>query len=347
MATTQLSDIIDIITFRDLAADNLPELTRFAGSGVVATGEFFDAHARASGETAELNFWRDLDPSQEENYSSDDTTRATPEKVYQDKLLTRKFRVNHGWSAMDVTRELQTNTDAMRHIRNRLDTWWARRLQRKLVAMAVGIFNSNVANNIAPQTTGVANDMIVNRAIEDGANATAANMFNREAFTAAIYSMGDHADELSAMVVHSIIEKRIADQDDIVYIRDSDGQLLYREYMGIRLVIDDGVPVVAGATSGFKYITMIFGSSFFGFGRGNPQVPSEIWRDPTVGDGGGEEQLWDRHTWLLHPIGYSNTGATRSEKNNQQNNADMQNGANWRRMVARKSIPVSFLMTNG
>jgi len=254
-------------------------------------------------------------------------------------LTTRKFRLNHGWSAMDVTRELQTNTDAMRHIRNRLDTWWARRLQRKLIAITTGLFTSNVAGNFSAQSTGFAGDMVVDRSIADGNNATAANLFSREAFTSAVYSMGDHADELSAMVIHSTIAKRMADNDDIQYIRDSDGQLLYATYMGIRLIIDDNTLVLPGATSGFLYVSVLFGSAMFGWGRGTPEVPVEIWRDPQAGQGGGEEQLWDRHTWLLHPLGYTNTAAVQTEVNNQQNNADLANPNN--------SIPTAFLVTNG
>lgn len=336
MATVQLSDIIDVKVFQDLPSVNSPEKTAFFESGVVTRNSLLDGIATAAGKTAELPFWKDIDATVAPNLSTDNpATLATPDKIVQGEQIARKAFLNKGLSATDLASELAMGSRAMDQIRARVDAYWLRQWQRRLIASCNGILADNVANN--------SGDMVINVAVEATASQTATTKFNRDTFTDAVYTMGDAADALRAIAVHSAVMKQMVKNDDIVYVQDSLGRLTIPTYMGLRVIVDDGLPVVAGTTSGFKYTSVIFGEGAFGYGDGAPVVPVEVQREANQGNGAGVETLWTRKTWILHPFGYQNTGTPASVSFSL---AELAADAAWSRVVERKNVPISFLVTN-
>lgn len=336
MATVQLADIIDVTVFQDLPAVNSPEKTAFFQSGVVTRNALLDSIATASGKTAELPFWKDIDSTVAPNLSNDNpASLATPDKIVQGEQSARKAFLNKGLSATDLASEIAMGPRAMEHIRNRVDTYWLRQWQRRLIASCNGVLADNVASN--------SGDMVVNVAAEATGSQSATTRFNRDSFTDAVYTMGDAADGLRAIAVHSAVMKQMVKNDDIVYIPDSQGQLIIPTYMGLRVIVDDGLPVVAGTTSGFKYTSVIFGEGAFGWGDGAPINPVEVERNADQGNGAGVETLWTRKTWILHPFGYKNTGDPAAVSFSL---AELAAAATWERVIERKNIPISFIVTN-
>lgn len=335
MALTQLADIIDVVVFQDLPAVNGPEKTDFFQSGVIVRSPLLDELASAPGKTSELPFWNDLDGSAEVNYSDDTETSATPLKVTQGEQIARKAFVNKGWKEADLAAELAMGGSAMEQVRNRVDTYFMRQWQRRLIAAANGILADNVAND--------AGDMVYDVASESIAGQTAATLFNRDAFTEAVYTMGDAGDMLSAIAVHSAVKKQMVKNNDIDFIPDSEGNLTIPTYMGLRVITDDGLPVVAGATDGFKYTSVIFGAGAFGYGEGMAKVPVEIEREASQGNGGGTEALWVRKTWLLHPFGFQQTGTPAGDSFTL---TELAAATSWDRVIERKNVPMAFLITN-
>ena len=343
---SRLANIIDVVVFDDLPAEDKPEKTALFQSGIIARSELLDQLANAPGKTADLIYWGDLNYDDEPNYSNDSPAdEATPKTIAQEEMTARKAFLNQGWSESDLAAELATAGNAMRRIRARIDTYWMRRWQRRLVKTAIGVFLNNVADN--------ASDMVVDISIADGLAATDANLFSRTAMVQAAFTMGDQFDSIRAIIVHSVVAQRMIDNDDIVYIADSQGNLTIPTYLGKTVVIDDGAPVIAGGVSGFRYVSMLFGAATFGYGEGTPEVPTEVERFAAQGNGGGVENLWSRKTWLIHPIGHtftSNTvtGPTGKTVNNiSPTDANLALAANWDRTYDRKNVPMAFLVTNG
>lgn len=344
---SRLANIIDVTVFQDLPAEDLPEKTSLFASGVVTRNELLDQLANAPGKTAELPFWKDLDPTEEQNYSNDNPANvSTPKQIVQDEQIARKAFVNQSWTESDLAAELAMGGNAMRRIRARVDTYWMRRWQRRIVNTAVGTMLANVAQD--------GGDMVHDISIQAGDSATAANLFSRTATIAAAFTLGDMFDGIGVIVVHSVIAQRMLDNDDIVYIKDSAGELTIPTYLGKRVVIDDGAPVIAGTTNGFRYVSMLFGQAAFGYGEGTPEVPTEVDRIAAGGNGGGVEVLHSRKTWLVHPLGHKFTSNTvtgpaspASPANISPTDADLRLAANWDRVYQRKNIPLAFLVTNG
>ena len=44
------------------------------------------------------------------------------------------------------------------------------------------------------------------------------------------------------------------------------------------------------------------------FGAGNPKVPTETDRKPDAGTGGGQDILYNRVEWVIHPSGNAYVG---------------------------------------
>ncbi len=337
MATTQLSDIIDVTIFQDLPAVNSPELTAFYTSGIITRNPLLDMLANSPGKTAELPFWKDLDATSAPNNSTDDPTDiATADKIVQGEQIARKLFVNKGWSTSDLASELAMGANAMNQIRARTDTYWTRQWQRYLLSVTAGVYADNVAND--------GGDMVIDVASESIAGQSAATKFSRSNFTAAAFTLGDAFTNTGAIAVHSQVYKQMVDQDDIDFIPDSQGMMVIPTYMGKRVIIDDLMTVTAGTTDGFKYTSILFGDAAIGYGDGSPEVPVEVEREAAQGNGGGIETLWNRKTYLIHPFGFQYTGTPADGFSPTM--AELATAASWDRVIERKNVPLAFLTTN-
>lgn len=351
---TQLSDAIIPTTFDSYIGVNSPELTEFVQSGAVVRSPMLDAFAVEGGRTVHVPFWKDLDPTIEPNYSSDDpAAKSTPQKLTADEMQARIANLNQSWSAADLVSEI-AGSDPMQRIADSTSRWWARAFQTRCIAIALGTFNANVAGGV--DASGVAGDMVNDISVADGNLVTQQNLFSRAAFSGAIFTSGDRFDQNTvAICVHSAVYRRMFDNNDIQFIRpsvpdpniplDAPGQPYFQ---GKRVIIDDQCPViVTGVNGGLKFVSIMFGAGFIGYGDGTPRVPQEMFRAPDQGNGGGVEQLYQRKTWMLHAFGYTWVGGTITAPGFSATLADLRLAANWTRKIQRKLVPVSFLVTNG
>jgi len=336
MAVVRLTDVIEPAVWASYGEVNSPELTAFLTSGVVARSAQLDAYAEGPSLTGHLPFWLDLDAEVEPNYSNDDPSDlATVTGITTDEMAFRKSYLNKGWGSMDLVNELIAE-DPLAAIRARVSTYWLRRLQRRVIAITRGVLAENIAVD--------GSDMVIDISTEDGNNATLANRFSSDAFVDAAYTMGDRAGGFVAMAVHSMVMNRMVKNDDIDFVADSAGKLTIPYYKGKYVVVDDNMPVIAGTTSGYRYVSALFTAGFIGMGVGTPKVPVEVERVAASGNGGGEERFWNRKTWLLHPVGHDWVEGSLVEKSPTE--ADLMLAAHWDRIYERKLVGVAFLITN-
>lgn len=340
MAVVRLSDAIIPSVYASYGAVNSPELTAFLSSGIVARGENFDAYMAGPSESGTMPFWNDVDAATEPNYSNDDNADSGfTDKLGSGSMVFRKAWLNMGWSAMDLVGEL-AGSDPMRRIRDRTSTYWLRQLQRRIIAISRGVLARNLANN--------GGDMAIAIHLEAGNSATAANKMNGDAVISAAFTMGDQANKFVAIAVHSTVKATMVKNDEIAYVRASDGSLIMETYKGLMVITDDSMPVRAGTTNGFVYTTALYGRGAIAMGVSEPAVPFEVERDPSKGNGGGQETLWERKEWLLHPQGHSWVeagGGALVEKS--PTLADLAIAAKWSRVLTRKLVPMAFITSNG
>jgi hypothetical protein len=336
-----LADIFIPSVYATIQPNDSPETSALAESGVVVSNPVLDQAAKTGTKKVEIPLFNDLDSSVEPNYSTDTDTNATPKKVGTDSLDARNAYLNQGYGAADLAVELSNATpgdgNPMTRIKNRFGTYWKHQFQYRIIATARGVLADNVAND--------AGDMLHNIALETTVGVTDANRISADAIVAACFTMGDQFQRLRAIAMHSVPYQKLVKDDLIEFIPDSTGKLTIPTYLGLRVVVDDGLPVIPGTTSGLKYLTILFGAGAFGYGTGTPPVPAEVSRTPEGGNGGGLESIWERKTWMIHPHGFD--WLEGSVAGNSPTLAELRLAANWNRKLNRKNIPLAFLQTNG
>lgn len=342
MSNTLISDVIVPGVYAGYTAVDSPEKSAFFDSGVAISSPKLNQEASTGGNILTLPFWKDLDGSSEPNYSSDSVADvATPEKIVAGEQIARNAYMNKGYSSADLSGEL-AGSSPMQRVRDRFGAYWSWQWQRRAIASVKGVLADNIANDDS--------DMVNDISGATNADIATGTLFSREAFTAAAFTSGDRWDDYSAIAVHSMVAKRMVDNDDIDYIADSQGNLTIPTYMGRRVIVDDGMPYTPaagalGTDAAPFYTSILFGAGSIGFGEGSPKMPVEIERVAGQGGGGGIETLWERKTWVIHPFGTKFTSTTVTGETPSWANLAL--ATNWDRVVDRKQIPLAFIISNG
>lgn len=336
MALTQISDVIVPEDWDSYKSEMSVDSSAFVQSGIMVRDPLLDQFATSGGRQANLPFWTPLDHDDEALISNDNPADiATPSKISAGKMVAQTAYINKPYQAADLASEL-AGANAMDAIKDKMEGYFTGQVERRLIASVEGIGADSAVSH--------GEDMINDISIEDGDNATADNLFSRAAFTKAMFTMGDAFKKLSGTAMHSTVYNRVADNDDIAYIPDSQG-VLTSTYMGKTVIVDDNITVEAGLTSGFKFNTYIFGQGAFGYGEGTPLNPVEVERSALGGNGGGIETLVTRKQMIIHPFGYQFTAASMAGES--PTIAELKLPANWTRVFSRKNVPVAILVTNG
>ncbi|EDW9898090.1 hypothetical protein GTL58_004385 [Salmonella enterica] len=345
MAITTIGDIVtgnEPVLLSYMTQDPV-EKTAFFESGILTPTPYAAEIARGPSNIANIPFWKAIDTSIEPNYSNDVYQDiATPRNVQTGEMMARVAYLNEGFGQADLTVEL-TSQNPLQSVANRLDNFWQRQAQRRLIATALGLYNDNVAATDEYHTQ---NDMVIDVSATMG--------FDAGAFIDATQTMGDAlmgstGEVLGAIAMHSFVYGQARKANLIDFIRDADNNTMFATYQGYRVVVDDSMTVV-GTGNDRKFISIIFGNGAIGYGEDTPTNPLEYEREASRGNGGGVETLWTRKTWLFHPLGYSFTSAVITGNGSETiarsaSWQDLANATNWNRVVERKHVPIAFLVT--
>lgn len=337
MATTRLSDVqFDPDVYASYVQEDHPDMNAYVSSGVAVTNAQLAARAAGEGDITSIPYWKDL-AYDSENISSDDpAVSATPDKIGTGKMVARNAHINNAWQTANLVSEVLGTEDPMMQIQSRTSKYWENRFEARVQAMTTGIFLENEAG------TG---DMIHDISIQDGNNATAANKFSFEAFVDARATMGESASKLALLAVHPVVYTQMVKNQEIDFIQDAATGVMVPTYNGFRVVEDKKMPVIAGTTSGFRYVSVLYKQGVFGYGTAAAKRPVAVEYDELAGNGAGIETLVERKQWLIHPEGYAWQEA--SVAGDSPTVAECALAANWARQFERENVGIAFLVTNG
>jgi hypothetical protein len=335
MATVQISDIYNPLTFAPFVDEAQIELNAFIQSGVLVQSPLVSNQASQGGNEGVLTGFKPLG-TEEPNYSSDNpSVNSTPSNITKYVQRWRLASQNQSWSTMDIAAELALK-DPVGAITSKIGQYWATQNERRLIQSAMGVLADNVANNDG--------DMVVNLATDDAAPIDPAELVSGDAVLDALQTSGDHKMNYTAIAMHSVVYTSLQKQNLIDFIPNARGEIVIPTYMGMTVVVDDSLPAVAGAER-VTYTSILFGAGAFAGGQGRIRNPSEIDREPSAGNGGGEEIIYSRRSEIIHPLGCSFTGGTVAGQSPTQ--AELGLAGNWTRVWERKNINMAFLQTNG
>lgn len=335
---TILSDVVFRDELRDYITVNSVEQTAFFQSGILTSNSDMSTLLASPSNAFTIPWWVDLDASIEPNYSNDVYTDvAVPLSVHTSSMQARAAYLNEGWNCMNLVKNI-TKQDPLEYVAGRLLSYWQKQAQRRVIATVVGLYNDNAGATDASHTQ---NDMIID----------AGGVISAESIIKAKATMGDYSGQLgglSVIVMHSAVQTQLQILNLIDFTPIADQIPEFGRFQGMRVVVDDGMPVIAGTPN--KYLSVIFGPGAIGFAEEQPEGEDglEYFRAGDRGNGGGAETLWNRRNFVVHPLGYSFnsttiTGTPTTTRPISANWSDLALAANWDRKFSRKMVPLAFI----
>lgn len=342
MAITAVTNVVVPSIFTPYVQQQTEEKTRLIEAGVLVRDAAIDNLLAGGGLTFNVPSWKDL-VNDTENVSTDTTydydggDNSAPKNTSTAQEIAVRLSRNQSWSAADLAGSL-AGSDPMASIASRVSTYWARRLQAVFVATMKGVLADNDAAPTGSEHTqfDLTND-ISGSTFQDGVT-----NFSAEAFIDAAVTLGDSMENVTVVMVHSIVYARMQKNNLIDFIPDSLGVTRIPTFLGRRVVIDDTMPVSSNV-----YDTWLFGPGAVRLGVGNTPHATEVQREPNAGNGGGQDILYNRVEWSLHPVGhkYAGTPANGGPGNGTGSN-DLANAGSWMRVFSeRKQIALARLKT--
>jgi hypothetical protein len=199
--------------------------------------------------------------------------------------------------------------------------------------------------------SGALNDNRLASFVEVVGNQTSDHYLDSDMFFDAAAKLGEAKTRLEfggVIFMHSVIEAALSKQDQIDYIKNSEGKIVMRMYKGLQVVLNDAL-VRAGSTSGNVYDTYIMtpGSIAMGDKPQSNQVgdAASLLTDGDVAK--NNLTIYDRTRFILHPFGIRWTG-TPSNVPGGASNAELATQGNWALAYAEaKRCGIVQLVTNG
>lgn len=335
MPKTAVADIIIPTEFEKYAIERTAELSRFGESGIVEMAPEFDELAAGGGREVKMPFWKDLTATRQ---LLSDSASLTVNKVTSDQDIARIHNDAQVWSVNHLAKVI-SGDDPMQAIVDLVAGYWARTDEGLIISALKGVFAaaSMSANLLAIHSESIAGQ-------------SSATRLNGATFVDACARLGDAADRLTAVAMHSGTEAALRKLDLIDFIPDSEGKAMLRTFQGRRVVVDDTLPTRAGSTDGTVYTIYLFGQGAFAKGvaplDGTPLQGGfgtegvEMARVPLDSD----TVLINRRRYILHPRGVKFTSA--SVAGDSPTNAELENGANWTRVWEAKNVRLVAITHN-
>lgn len=336
MAETLISDIIQPEIFLPYVVQRTAELSALVASGIIDTDPAFVDLANGGGSTVIMPFWNDLAG---DDQVLSDTGALVTKKIAASNDAAAIHNRGDSWSTNDLAKAL-SGDDPMGRIADLVGDYWARKTQRMVIQMLEGIFASALM---------AASNILDIHAANAGA-ITIANTLHGLTFIDAKHLLGDAAEKLTAIAVHSAVYSGLLKNNLIQFIPESETSPAIRKFMGLTVIVDDGLPVevIGGAPVFHSYL---FGAGAIAMGvstnnekleggAGNSTWQLEFAREALA----GQNIMINRRRFICHARGMKWLGANMAGPS--PSNAELADGTNWLRVYEPKNTRLVMVRHN-
>lgn len=328
MPITKIADVIVPEIFNKYVTNRTMELSAFYQSGIVVNSPEFDALASEAARTHNMPFFEDL---QGESEPTLEGVKMTPKKIGSKKDVSTTILRQNMWGASNLSAAL-AGADPMKAIGDLVADYWARDMQKELIAILAGVFGATAAGEGG---TPAAETRMKSHILDLTTGKTdAAKLICATAFIDACQLLGDAQAQLSGVAMHSATKSYLKKQNLIQTERDST-DVEFEVYQGRRVTVDDGCPVDSNGV----YTTYLFGNGAIAYGNGSPvgHVATEVDRDKQTG--GGVDYLINRKAFILHPRGIAYTGKVREHVETPLR-SELSMAENWKPVYEDKQLRI-------
>lgn len=250
------------------------------------------------------------------------------DNVDTDSVIAALLIRQKAWGDTDLSR-VMGGTDPLAAIANLASDWWIGREQAIIIATLNGILDPS-KGALKAHVLDVSNVKSTDCVISVDNTLDAKNL------------MGDAADKLGMVFMHSATYTQLQKQQKIETEYNSDLKVKINTYLGYEVTVDDGLPC---DTSTGTYTTYFMGKGAFARNDGMPQhlVGVETDRQKLK----ALNILINRRALVMHPNGLSwNANAALTGGKKYAANADLEKPANWTLKKDHKNIPIVALKHN-
>ena len=308
MASVKIADVIVPAVFNPYVIAEVNRLDAFVDSGIIAADSELDSLASGGGTLINMPYFNDLDGDSEE---LSDTVALSVAGITSGQDAARLQMRGKAWGANELAGSL-SGTDPMAVIGGKVAKFWTGQRSKILFSTLKGI-----------ETTAASNVHDISALVGDLAVISASTIIDAK------QKLGDNADKLVALGMHSMVYSKLQKDNLIVYIPNSLGVYNIPTYLGYRVIQDDTCPVETGV-----YTSYLFGAGAFGLGNGAAPTPTEVDRDSLL----GEDILINRQHFVLHPRGIKWTNVSVAGKS--PTLAELAIATNWEMVYDTKSVRV-------
>src|ERR1035437_7979003 len=146
MATVQISDVVVPAEFTAYLVENSMLSTALFQSGVAIRNGEMQAQLQAGAQSFTVPFWADLADVEADITTDVLATLSTPQKISAAAMVVRKSFLHASWSEMSLASEL-SGSEALVRVQSRVQNYWDRQFEKRLIASLMGVLYANVANN--------------------------------------------------------------------------------------------------------------------------------------------------------------------------------------------------------
>lgn len=334
MAASRITDILVPELWVPYLREQTAENSRLYQSGALVEDATIDGSIERGGNSVHVPFWKDLgsDGTTDSAQGDNPASSITPGAIESDEQVAPVLRRVVSFAAGDILAAL-AGDDPMGVAGDRMAPFWDRRLNAAAISAVQGALGAIDAES--PSETGYYDVSV--------ASGTAVELEADHVIDAKQMGLGDAADDLVLMFVHSKVYARLQKQNLIDFIPDAEGRVTIPTYLGMQLIITDSLPVDTSGSNDV-YETYIVGPGALRNGEGMPKVPLATQREELEADGAGVEYIVSRRDVVIHPLGFKYSGSVPSAG---PTNAALATAGNWTRVFERKNVPLVGIKTNG
>lgn len=348
MAATLLANIIQPEPMGNWIVEATTLLSNIDASGVMVDDQFLQNWLETDGGlTLKAPKWDSLVRTDAETaitealpYQLGGTAQVTPSGIpthLEEAVRVERAKV---WSATKLAKYFNNKqADPIQAIVNDLAGFWAFRRQAMFLATWAGVFADNDA---APSgSEHVQGDLTHD--VSGGGFVDGETNFTAENFIDALGLMDEQEDDLGIIVTHPLVRRTMAKADLLDVVRDSDARAP-RTYQGRPIITNRAMVSSAGV-----YHTYIFGAGCTGRAIAQPDRPFAISMHEEAGGGAGQEAVWSRVRWCMHPYGHRYVGtptANTGGPTNAATSGNLAHAGSWQRTAPeRQQIKAVRLIT--
>lgn len=310
--TKDVTKILDVITpevYNAYMQQYTAEKSLIVTSGIAIADERVSRMITAGNTLVNMPFWNDL--SGDDEVLGDDVELGTG-KITAGKDVAAVMYRGRGWGVNELS-AVVSGDDPMRAVLSRLGDYWLRQEQKVLLSVLKGLFAPGGA---------LADSHLLNIASKP---ITAKQVLNAKQL------LGDAADKIKVIAMHSAVYTKLQQDNLIVYIQPTEADVNIPTYLGYRVIVDD-----SNAPTGDEYTTYLLAEGAFGRNAGTPPNLTTFETNRVAAK--GIDEVYTRRAFVFHPYGVKFTDTTVSGET--PSNTELATANNWSKVYEDKNIGI-------